>query len=77
MSSTLDTDLKRVKRLIRRRGSPVYCKDGGWTNQVEEAEIFIDVVDAVEACVRRGLENVELVIRFPNAKGDIFCTTIR
>jgi hypothetical protein len=66
-----------VKRLIRRHGSPAYYKEGGWTDKVEEAEIFNDVVDAVETCVQGGLEDVELVIRFAKADGDIFCTTIR
>jgi stalled ribosome rescue protein Dom34 len=66
-----------IKRLLRHRASKAYFKDGGWTRNVEEADNFTDVVKAAEACVRYGLSDVELALRYQASTGDVFCTPIR
>ena len=67
-----------MKRLLRRRASREYFKNGGWTNNPEEADNFSDVVQAAETCARYGLSDVELALRFdPHANYDIFCTPLR
>ncbi|HYG33556.1 MAG TPA: hypothetical protein VEC99_02150 [Clostridia bacterium] len=67
----------RVKRLLRHQGSEEYFKEGGWTNNPEEAKCFSDVVEVAETCARYGLNNVELALRVDSAAGDVFCTPIR
>jgi len=71
------TEEKTVKRLLRRTASKDYFKQGGWTNKPEEAQNFSDVVEAVEACTRYGLSDVELAVRYEMGSCDLFCTPIR
>lgn len=74
-ASILDSNMKR---LLRRRASREYFKSGGWTKNPQEADNFSDVVQAAETCVRYGLIDVELALRFDaQANDDIFCTPLR
>ena len=66
-----------VKRLLRQCGSDEYFKDGGWTNNPDEADSFCDVVEAAETCARHGLTGVELAVRLDAHACDVFCTPIR
>ena len=66
-----------VKRFLRHRDSQQYFKDGGWTQDPEEADTFEDVVEAAEACARYGLTEVELAVRLEAQACDVFCTPIR
>jgi len=71
------TQEQTVKRLLRHTGSQEYFKDGGWTDNPDEAESFSDVVEAAEACARYGLTGVELAVRLDAQASDVFCTPIR
>ena len=66
-----------VRRVLRHRESKEYFKDGGWTRDPQEAASFSDVVQVAEACVRYGLNDRELAVRFESADCDVFCTSIR
>ena len=77
MTKKMEVSLEPVKRLLRRRNSPRYYKGGTWTENVEEAETFTDMLEAIETCVHGDLKDVELVLRIGNARCDIFCTGIR
>jgi hypothetical protein len=66
-----------IKRLLRHRGSKEYFKDGGWTQDPEEADCFSDIVEVAQACTRHGLNNVEVALRYPASRGDFFSTLIR
>lgn len=66
-----------IKRVLRHRDSKAYFKDGGWTPNAEEADSFSDVVQVAETCVRYGLCDVELALRYEAANSDVFCTSIR
>jgi len=66
-----------IKRVLRHKGSREYFKDGGWTNNPEEANSFNDVVEVAETCARYGLNDVELALRVHSQAADVFCTTIR
>jgi hypothetical protein len=68
---------KAIKRFLRRSGSREYFKDGGWTDNPEEANNFSDAVEVAEICARYGLTDVELALRFEAGAGDVFCTAIR
>jgi hypothetical protein len=68
---------KNIKRLLRRRASRDYFRQGGWTPRPEEAQSFSDVVEAVETCARYGLSDVELALRYETGSCDLFCTPIR
>ena len=68
---------KVIKRVLRRSGSREYFKDGGWTDNPEEANNFSDAVEVAEICARYGLTDVELALRFEAGAGDVFCTAIR
>jgi hypothetical protein len=65
-----------IKRVLRHRDSREYFKDGGWTNNPNEADCFSDVVEAAEICARYRLNDVELALRFETGC-DVFCTPIR
>jgi len=66
-----------IKRVLRHRESKAYFKEGGWTRSAEEADNFSDVIQVAETCVRYGLNDVELALRFETANCDVFCTPIR
>jgi hypothetical protein len=66
-----------VKRVLRRGGSREYFKDGGWTDNPEEANSFSDPVEVAETCARYGLTGVELALRIDARATDLFCTAIR
>ena len=65
---------KRVKRLLRRRSTREYLKEGGWTEDPEEARCFSDVVEVAETCARLRLRDVELALRMDSRGSDLFCT---
>jgi hypothetical protein len=66
-----------IKRVLRRKKSREYFKDGGWTDNPKEANCFSDAVEVAETCTRYGLNDVELALRFETAECDVFCTPIR
>lgn len=66
-----------IRRVLRRRETREYFKDGGWTQDPAEAETFSDVLEAAETCTRYGLDNVELALRYEASAADFFCTPIR
>jgi hypothetical protein len=66
-----------MKRVLRHKASREYFKDGGWTNNPEEANSFSDVVEVAETCARYGLNDVEIALRVHSQAADVFCTTIR
>ena len=66
-----------IKRVLRHRESKAYFKDGAWTRNAQEANSFEDVEKAAEACLRYGLNDVEVALRFNAGSCDVFCTAIR
>ena len=68
---------RTIKRFLRHKASREYFKDGGWTDNPDEAKSFSDVVEVAETCARYGLYDVELALRIESATSDVFSTTIR
>jgi hypothetical protein len=66
-----------VWRLIRCQRTRRYFSGGGWTEDPAKAHDFPDEVAAVRACVEHGLQDVELVLRVPGGRTDLFSTSIR
>jgi hypothetical protein len=66
----------RIKRLIRCRRTLRYVKGDGWTSDPNEAQTFDYAIDAARVCIDRGLIDVELVLRAPEA-GELISTPIR
>lgn len=71
------TKIHYVLRLIRCKQTGRYLGPGGWTQNPNHARTFPDNVDAVRACVKSDLQDVELVLRPPGADHDLFRTTLR
>lgn len=65
-----------IKRVLRRKDSREYFKDGGWTADPNEANCFSDVVEVARTCARYQLSDVELAVRFETGC-EVFCTSIR
>jgi hypothetical protein len=65
-----------VRRLLRRKGSGEYFRDGGWTTDPNEARNFSDALEVAETCARVGLSGVELTLRLGSGTSDVFCTPI-
>jgi hypothetical protein len=72
--STREQTLLRLLRCMKTRR---YFKDEGWTDDPSEAKVFADETEAVRACVRHNLDDVELVLRAPGSFSDLFTTPIR
>lgn len=68
---------EHIKRVLRRKNSKEYFKDGSWTRNPKEANGFSDVVEVVQICTRYGLNDVELALQFESSACDVFCTSIR
>ncbi len=62
-----------VVRVIRCLRTGRYFTGLDWTADLSQAQTFPDEVQAVRACVRHGLQNVELVVRVPGFFTDL-CT---
>jgi len=69
--------LEPVKRLVRHRATRHYFKNGDWTADPLQASVFADSVDAVQACVRYDLTDVELALRIGTRTCDLFSTPLR
>ena len=65
-----------IRRVLRRKSSREYYKDGGWTSNPDEAKSFNDVVEVAETCARHRLNDVELALRVHPQAADVFCTPI-
>jgi hypothetical protein len=60
-----------VKLLVRRAGSNRFLKETGrWTRKAEAAFSFPSPISAVNTCLGKGLQDVELVLRFENDHED-------
>jgi len=68
--------MNTIKRVLRRKSSREYYKDGGWTDDPTEAKSFNDVVEVAETCARHRLNDVELALRVDAKAADVFCTPI-
>jgi hypothetical protein len=66
-----------VVRLLRCRRTKRYLAEKGWTEDLESAKVFCDVMEAAQACVRHGLVDVELVLRANGGSAELFTTLVR
>ncbi len=74
---TGETPQQAADRLVRCARTRRYFSGEGWTEDATQAARFGDVIEAVRACVENGLHDVELVLRLPGAKTELFSTPIR
>jgi hypothetical protein len=70
-------ETRTIRRLVRHRATRQYLKDGGWTTDPLQASVFADSLDAVQACLRHGLTDVELALRIGTGTCDLFSTPLR
>ena len=66
-----------VLRFVRCQRTGRYFMSGRWTRNWSEANTFDDVLEAMHACSRHNLRNVELALRVDGAVSDIFRTQLR
>ena len=53
------------KLLVRKAGGKQFLRSTGrWTKRAESAFNFPTLVDAIHACLARGLKQVEFILRF-------------
>ncbi len=67
----------RVIRLLRCRRTNRYFREPGWTEDLNLAKAFPCAMEAVLACARHGLSDVELVLRTTSGDADLFTTDMR
>jgi hypothetical protein len=65
-----------VLRSLRCRQTGRYFTGTCWTHEREAARNFPSDVDAVEACVQLGLQDVELVLRDPGERTEFFAIVL-
>ena len=59
------------KLLVRKVGSNKFLRaTGRWTKKAEAAFNFPTLVDAIHTCLGKGLERVELILRFEGDSED-------
>ncbi len=68
---------QRVIRLLRCTRTNRYFSGGGWTEHLESAKVFNDVMEVARACVQHGLAEVELVLRAGAGNAELFATPVR
>jgi hypothetical protein len=68
---------QRVVRLLRCKRTNRYFARKGWTEDLDSAMVFSDVMEAAQACVRHGLVDVELVVRANDGGGALFAAPVR
>jgi hypothetical protein len=66
-----------VLRFVRCQRTGRYFRSGKWTRNCNEANTFSDALEALQACARHHLRNVELALRVEGAASDIFCAQLR
>ena len=66
-----------VLRFVRCQRTGRYFRSGKWTRNCSEANSFGDALEAVRACTRHHLRNVELALRVEGAARDIFRAQLR
>ena len=71
------TQTGEVLRFVRCQRTGLYFRSGKWTRNCSEANTFGDVLEAMHACARHHLRNVELALRVDGAASDIFRTQLR
>ncbi len=79
MAHTTDTSavFPSAARVLRCRKSHRYFTGEGWTTDPDDAQIFIDDLDAARACVANDLHDVELVLRAKVSGTEFFSTPVR
>ena len=66
-----------INRLLRCRRTQRYFKRDGWTEDINQASTFPDQMEAVRACIEHDLSDIDLVLRAPGGRTDLFCTLLR
>ena len=79
MSESYKEDPRKpaINRLLRCRKTKRYFKADGWTEDISQASTFPDQMEAVRACITHGLSDIDLVLRAPGGRTDLFCTLLR
>lgn len=67
----------RIDRLIRCRKTRRYFRDGDWTDEPAKASVYNDEIEAALACVVHNLCDIDLVLRAPGTRVDLFATKLR
>lgn len=72
----IDSPLKKL--LVRKIGTNKFLSAAGrWTTKAEAALNFPTLVDAMHACIARGLQEVEFILRFEgDAKDQCFALNL-
>ena len=68
---------RTITRLLRHRGTGLYFCNGQWTQDPLLATDFVDCLEAVQACVRYGLTQVDLCMHLGTGSHDFFSTPLR
>ena len=65
------TAKRPVKLLVKKVGAFKFLKaTGEWSRKVEMAFSFPSLLNAIHTCLAKGLEQVELIIRFDGENND-------
>ncbi len=66
-----------IRRVLRHKLSKQYCTGSGWTQDLEQARLFRDSLEAVQFCLDCSLAEVELVLRLKGGIADLYCRELR
>ncbi len=69
--------LPAMRRVIRRVTSHEYFRKGQWTIDPSQAEDFCNSAQAIEACLRYHLRDIELVLQLHEAPEEAYDVHLR
>ena len=65
MLARMAREYSLIKLMVRRTGSNKFLRSTGrWTKKAETATNFPNLLNAIHACLGKGLKDVELILRY-------------
>ncbi len=64
-------DPKDIGTIVRSRTTGLYFRDGGWTDDVRNAQLFPNEEEARRACTSHHLTDLELILWEPGIQAEI------
>jgi hypothetical protein len=63
--------MSETKRVIRHKKSGRYLAPPTWTDDLTQALVFDSITEAMEACRKYNLEDVELILHYGEERFDV------
>jgi hypothetical protein len=76
-TASASVSFTQATRLLRCRKTHRYFSGRGWTQDLNQAQTFVDNLEAARACVTHDLHDLELVLCTQASGVELFSTPVR